>query len=116
MGCCLTGFFNSAARVYTIDRDEVTDSGQPIEALTFSKNTKVFFEPYSIRSPLYNLFHAGNIKTGDYFCLATTPLTTDNVLAIELEGYDNFRVTKVYPLKAGKKILAYQISLERWQH
>lgn len=115
---CLTGYFNSKARVYDIDRSQETDSGQPIETIpdTPTKTIRVFFEPYNLRNPLYELFNAGRVKTGDYFCLSATALTTDQVLAIELSGYENFQVTNVYPLKAGKKIIAYQLSLERWKH
>lgn len=114
---CISAYLNSKAVLYNIDRTETTESGQPIETLTQSKNLRVFFQPYALRSSVYKLFNAGQVKVGDYFCLSVKPISLEpssQVISIEISNYEKFLIVNAFPLRVGCLNVGYQLSLQRY--
>ena len=108
----LTPYLHTSASVYDITTEE-SESGQPIESLSLSKTIRVFYEPHSYRSPVYNLFPAGQIKTGDFLCVTDKIVTVNQVLLINSVYY---RVVESFELNVQKINIGWQLSLELYQH
>lgn len=111
---CLSGFYDKTANIYTISKDEVTQSGQPIESLTLRGTTKCAFAN-NIKN-VWALFDPGQIKVGQFVLISASQLTDSDVVEIDSEKY---RVEAVNPIKApfnNSHVFGYRSYLNRYKH
>jgi len=110
---CFSGIYDKVATVYTIDKSETTQSGQPIESLVQRTTTACIFANH-IKN-VWALFQPGQIKIGDFVLMSAKSITDGEVVEIDGEKY---LVEAANPIKIPGKnhIFGYKSYLTRYKH